>query len=295
MRGKLTEDNSSEHWQSGLHVIMQYHVMITLQNRRKDILSANMCEEDLLVRVVNPYNKGLKFGIEKEVISPDNIKQIKITKTQGLLFDDAYGDFWNSINSAEDVTAKYIFKQPSIRVNTSKIELQKSKRLINKRIFIVHGKDEKTVLELKNMLISFGLDPVILHEQPGGSRTIVEKLEKYSDVGFAFVILTPDDVCCETSNFSQMIPLLSNRSGLELSGFLLSAFKNRARQNVILEFGFFIGKLGRERVCCLLKGDVEKPSDMDGILYVPFIDSINEKKDAIFKELIEAKYNIESH
>jgi len=149
-------------------------------------------------------------------------------------------------------------------------------------VFIVHGRDHKPMKELKAMLKKFGLKPMVLHEQPSGSRTIVEKLEKYANVvGYAFVILTPDD---RGGAFRGKVPILG--------GFTLENSSFRARQNVILEFGYFIGKLGRDRVCCLYKGDVELPSDMHGTVYMPFKDSINEVKDEIVKELKEANYEI---
>lgn len=80
-------------------------------------------------------------------------------------------------------------KFPQVVTRKRKIPKQK-----NNRVFIVHGRDAKPVNELKIMLLSFGLKPVVLHEQPSGSRTVIEKLEKYSNVSYAFVVLTPDDV-----------------------------------------------------------------------------------------------------
>ena len=126
------------------------------------------------------------------------------------------------------------------------------------------------------MLKEFGLNPIVLHEQPSGSRTIVEKLERYSDVGYAFVVLTPDDLGGP----------FKDRRILRLEA------KERPRQNVTLEFGYFIGKLGRDKVCCLLKGNVERPSDMHGIVYVPFKESVNEVRDKIVKELKAADYRL---
>ena len=164
--------------------------------------------------------------------------------------------------------------------------------------------------ELKKMLMDFGLKPIVLHEQPGGSRTILEKLEKYSDVGYAFVVLTPDDVGCVDVRVSKSLksvverlqnlveaytvikrkgPLKKARS--ELSR-VINLFKPRARQNVVLEFGFFMGLLGRDRVCCLYKGDVELPSDMLGIVYILFKESVEECRDKIIKELKAAGYRI---
>jgi len=136
--------------------------------------------------------------------------------------------------------------------------------------------------ELKAMLSEFGLNPTVLHEQPSGSRTIVEKLEKYSDVGHAFVILTPDDIGGPKSKHYR------DRAFLRIADEVFE----RARQNVILEFGYFIGKLGRDRVCCLHKGNVELPSDMHGIVYIPFKGSVEEARDIMIKELKEAGYEI---
>jgi len=71
-----------------------------------------------------------------------------------------------------------------------------------------------------------------------------------------------------------------------------SSIKHRARQNVILEFGYFIGLLGRDKVCCLYKGDVELPSDMRGIVYIPFSKSVNRVREKIIKELQSAGYEL---
>lgn len=127
--------------------------------------------------------------------------------------------------------------------------------------------------ELKTMLTMIGLNPIVLHEQPSGSMTIVEKLDKYSDVGYAFVILTPDDVGYESD---LLLPRVHA--------------KPRARQNVILEFGYFIGLLGRDKVCCLYKGNIELPSDMRGIVYMAFKESVTEVKGKIIEELKVAGY-----
>jgi predicted nucleotide-binding protein len=99
-------------------------------------------------------------------------------------------------------------------------------------------------------LEKLGLTPVILHEQPNAGKTVIEKFEAHSDVGFAVVLLTPDDLGGSASSPDKL--------------------NHRARQNVILELGYFIGKLGRAKVCALHKGGVEIPSDIHGVLYVPY-------------------------
>ena len=156
---------------------------------------------------------------------------------------------------------------------------------VKKRVFIAHGKDMKPLNELKEIVTKFGLTPVVLSEQPSGGRTVMEKLEAYSDVGFAFIILTPDDLGGYVEAGSKW------SRPQRLRKFLRTA-QNRPRQNVILEFGFFVGKLGRDRVACLLKKPVEQPSDMQGIVYLSFKESLHEIKDEILRELQEAGYAI---
>lgn len=154
-----------------------------------------------------------------------------------------------------------------------------------KQIFISHGKDMKSLNELKDILTGFGLEPIILSEQPSSGKTVMEKLETYSDVGYVFVILTPDDL----GGFVEIGSKWSRPK--RLRKFLKTAH-NRPRQNVILEFGYFVGKLGRERVTCLLKKPVEQPSDMQGIVYLSFKNSLTEIREGILKELQVAGYPI---
>ncbi|MDE0111000.1 MAG: nucleotide-binding protein, partial [Albidovulum sp.] len=124
------------------------------------------------------------------------------------------------------------------------------KRAGGNRVFVIHGRDEAVREMVARFLEKFKLEPVILHEQPNRGRTTIEKFEDHADVGFAVVLLTPDDAGALAGNGDDPKP--------------------RARQNVILELGFFLGKLGRERVCSLVKGDVETPSDYDGVVHTRF-------------------------
>jgi predicted nucleotide-binding protein len=163
---------------------------------------------------------------------------------------------------------------------------QKKKVALKKEVFISHGKDLKPLNDLKCILEEYGLIPIVLSEQPSGGKTVMEKLEVYSDVGFAFILLTPDDL----GGFVEAGSKWSRPR--RLKKFLKTAH-NRPRQNVILEFGFFVGKLGRNKVACLLKKPVEQPSDMQGIVYLSFKESLEEIKVEILKELREAGYLLE--
>jgi len=140
------------------------------------------------------------------------------------------------------------------------------------KVFLVHGHDESARETTARFLEKLNLKPIILHEQPNAGRTVIEKVEGYADVAFAVVLLTPDDV-----------------GGLKSAP---QGIKPRARQNVIFELGYFIGKLGRSHVAALLKGDVEKPSDYDGVLYIP-MDTAGAWKLRLARELKNAGLNID--
>ena len=131
-----------------------------------------------------------------------------------------------------------------------KVPIAGSTEPIGDDVFIVHGRDEEAKQTVARFVEKLELKAIILDEQPNSGLTIIEKFEQLaSDAGFAIVLLTPDDVGALKEEADEQLKL-------------------RARQNVILELGYFMGKLGRERVCLLLKGDLENPSDLDGILYV---------------------------
>jgi len=140
----------------------------------------------------------------------------------------------------------------------------------SKRIFIVHGHDEAARETVARFLERIGFEPIILHEQASQNKTVIEKIEANNDVGFAVVLLTPDDEGCVKGG----------------------TLEPRARQNVLLELGYFLGKLGRSKVCAIKKGIVEIPSDFAGVVWVP-LDEGSSWKQALGKELQAAGYEID--
>lgn len=120
--------------------------------------------------------------------------------------------------------------------------------LIKRDVFIVHGHDPEALVTVEDLIRSLKLKPVILNDLPGGGNTIIEMIEKYGDVAYVAVLMTPDDF-----------------GGSHAQRHVV---RDRARQNVILELGFFMGKLGRSRVITLVKGDIEIPSDYLGVRYI---------------------------
>jgi predicted nucleotide-binding protein len=139
-------------------------------------------------------------------------------------------------------------------------------QLLSRRIFIVHGHDHRLKDEVEAFVSAIGLVPVILHQHADRSQTVIEKFERHADVGFAVALLTPDDA--------------------------LENGPMRARQNVMLELGYFVGKLGRARVCALRKGRVQLPSDIVGILYKDVEDVTRPWRDELLLELNAAGYDV---
>ena len=145
----------------------------------------------------------------------------------------------------------------------------------SKKIFVVHGRDKGPKHEVARFVGELGLVPVILDEQADKGRTIIAKFEEEAKkVRFAIVLLTPDD-----------------EARLRSSG---TAFSHRARQNVIFELGYFAGALGRNHVCALTKGEMEIPSDYDGVVYIPFDDSEGWKQ-KLLKELKAAGFDVDAN
>jgi len=146
----------------------------------------------------------------------------------------------------------------------------------NKKVFLVHGQDEEAKAVVARFITSCELEPVILHEQANGGRTIIEKFEGEADVGFAVVLMTADDVG-------------GLRRGNEIAS---DELRLRARQNVVLELGYFAGRLGRERVAALKKGEIELPSDIAGVVWTP-MDSGDAWKMSLVRELKAAGYEFD--
>jgi predicted nucleotide-binding protein len=141
---------------------------------------------------------------------------------------------------------------------------------LSRKVFVVHGHDEAAREKIARFLERLEFEPIILHEQASRGRTVIEKVEAHSDVDFAVVLLTPDDEGCEKGGTP----------------------RPRARQNVVLELGYFLGRLGRTHVCALKRGDIEIPSDFEGVVYVDF-DNSDGWKQGLGRELEAAGFQFD--
>lgn len=144
-----------------------------------------------------------------------------------------------------------------------------------RKVFVVHGHDEEAKLAVTHFLERLGLEPIILHEQTDEGRTVIEKFSDHAgEVRYAVVLLTPDDI------------------GGAASVGNIKKLQQRARQNVILELGFFMGTLGRKHVCALMRGDIEIPSDYAGVIYKSY-DETGAWKLELAKEIKAAGIDID--
>ncbi len=192
-------------------------------------------------------------------------------KYLGEKVSDFYEEIDEKIHRLESMVERLELIPESASAPQQESKSAPARKIDRSKIFIVHGHDDSAKLEVARFIEKIGFEPIILHEQASKSKTIIEKIEAYSDVGFGVVIYSPCDVGGK------------NLDPPELSG--------RARQNVVFEHGFLIGKLGRSKVCPLVKGNVETPNDISGIVYTS-MDSSNWQIE-LAKELRAADYPVD--
>ena len=261
---------------------MHFHVLVEVEavavprkaseRRREDVeVRLDLSEQDVIALFAEKYAQGDPILINGRTIPSDMIKRLQIwedirspeqiraivdaqrneSAARGILILSGISDVAVA-RSGKDVTERYITGPPgyeSARLLASGKRQQAKSPEAPKTVFLVHGHDDAARETVARFLERLELRVIILHEQPNLGRTIIEKFETNSDVSFAVVLLTPDDKGC------------SAHLNPEEARF-------RARQNVVFELGYFIGKLGRNRVCALHKGALELPSDYQGIVYV---------------------------
>jgi predicted nucleotide-binding protein len=241
----------------------------------------NADESRELISVIDIYkglDKSLKdsvyqFELDSEYLNILNHCELFLSSSGGSSIPE---DF----SKVDIIEIKPIFKLMHPVEFTSKpaenkksnIKSQKMKHEKNK-VFIVHGHDNETKQEVARFIESIGLEAIILHEQASRSMTIIEKIEHYSnEANFAIVLYTP----CDKGRGVKETKVLA---------------RDRARQNVVFEHGYLMAKIGRGNVCALVKGEIETPSDISGVVYTP-LDSNGGWKIELQKELKACGYTV---
>jgi len=269
-----------------------YHVKITRKLGLTEV-ALDLSSDRLMSQFINPYKQEEFIIVNGKAVPTKDIDRLKVTLTHEdskRFVEKARknGKISSSISVSsfvdmgEEVTYKFIrgppgYKNAGRREQSKEPEKQNKGAEYSRKIFVVHGHDEMLKNDTERFLRELGLEPIVLHRQPDKGLTIIEKLERYSNVGYAFVLLTPDDI-----GYSIEETQKEEKD---------RAIEYRARQNVIFEFGYLIGKLSRSRVCCIYKKDIILPTDISGLVYKKINFSIEEVRYALIKELKEIGYS----
>lgn len=207
--------------------------------------------ESLLVIYKKNDNYQIKFSFEDLPKCVENAVPLELEKlTQyGMISGVNLLLGWGFLNILPPALT-YFEKKNGAKTIGSSNEEDSIVKFDNKKVFIVHGHDDLAKIEMARTLEKAGFEAIILHEQPDSGKTIIEKIETFSNVAFAVVLYTECDLGRD-KNVS-----VENE-------------KYRARQNVVFEHGYLIGKLGRSNVEAFVKGEVETPGDISGVVYTP--------------------------
>lgn len=219
----------------------------------------------------DPIFPALRMGVIEDLRSDIDLGKWELSRTHWAVKDEPLLEILVSRGfiTMEQLEASLALKNP-LSQNIIDVSPNNGSEFNESQIFIVHGHDELAKLELVEFISGLNLEPIVLHMQASSGRTIIEKIEHYSNVGFGIVLYTPCDVGSKVGS---------------LTG------QYRARQNVVFEHGYLIGKLGRSRVSAIVKGGVEIPNDISGVVYVPMDDNGGWKEE-LKKEMRSVGYSV---
>lgn len=246
----------------------------------KELLNIQITNELQLDEAKKEYRKWNDYNFEylRRIFSTDEEATkykrygggvIHMNPSLGLQVNDYVDDVKEKIHRLDSLVER--IDLISLEISTSEALTQNTVP-ITKKVFVVHGRDEVSKTNLEILLTEMGLEPIVLHRQADEGLTVIQKFEKHgSSVSYAFILLTPDEIAY-LSNEDSLPDTERNK-------------EKRARPNVIFEFGYFVGKLTRSRVCCLYTGDVEIPSDLKGLVYKQYHKDVKEVAWDIQKDL----------
>ncbi len=249
---------------------------IIFQKEKSEVLGIDMVSGPLYNEWMDEINIFVERYLKNHPLY-NSIHRTYLKRKNMHSFDDMMGHLKALAKDGEIINSSSVLETNQMKAYNSFGEMvmkddieknQEKKIQMRNKVFIVHGHDQNAVLEMARTIEKWGFEAVILHEQPDLGLTIIEKIEKHTDVDYAVVLYTECDY---------------GRSKEET----VSEEKFRARQNVVFEHGYLIGKLGRNNVCAVVKGNVETPGDINGVVYTP-MDSNGAWKMALAKNMKEA-------
>lgn len=267
-----------------------YHIYIVSNDPRAQCFELDKTDlSELKEDVILPYLKGDEFYFDGYNLNVTKIDRVLIMKSdisykgyarqkkQRSSFPAMERDILACNEYFEDITGEVLKEcrsqlQEVVPKSEALTPDKPSKIMDTSQVFIVHGHDNLARLEVANFIKSLGLKDIVLNEQASSGKTIIEKIEEYSDVGFAIVLYTPCDVGASRRQKNQL--------------------RSRARQNVVFEHGYLMAKIGRANVCPLVKGDLETPTDISGIVYTP-MDEGGAWKSKVAREMRACGYKVD--
>jgi len=275
--------------------MVRYAVYIAYKNESvpTSIIWYGYTRENIENTVTKPFNEGRTFWVSGRKFQQSMVDRILIFECdkpsdqlilpngKKALDEESDNDYVadcycrKKINGVCDVTNEFIF--PLTNEGTTAKSSTANLAIIKNKIFIVHGRDNEMKEAVARALEKLECEAIILHEQPNEGRTVIEKFTDYADVSFAVVLLSPDDM-------------------VYINGDPPEKARPRARQNVILELGFFMGKLERKHTVALCRkaDNFEMPSDYAGVVYIDYDDKGHWKYD-LAKELRACGYKVDSN
>lgn len=273
-----------------------YHVRITTTTSKNPYYEWDKTDlSGIKKRIVIPFLKEERVRFSGQFLPALDIRSIVIVesewtvkehhhyinekaKAQGILIIYSPSSIFNEGERYVRDISDRVFEECSsqIQETTPKSNAltsdKPSKTMDKSKVFIVHGHDNAAKEAVARFVEKIGLEAIILHEQASSGNTIIEKIEANSNVGFAIVLYTPCDLGVSQKQKDQLRP--------------------RARQNVVFEHGYLIGKIGRKNVCALIKGDIETPTDISGVVYTP-MDELGGWKLAVAMEMKSCGYEVD--
>jgi putative nucleotide-binding protein containing TIR-like domain len=275
--------------------MLYYHVRIMTTSSKDPYYEWDKIDlSEIKERIVIPFLKEERVCFSKQFFPASEIRSIVIVESEltvkayradlqkkypnsSLLWTSPF--IFNEDESSVRNISDRVFKECKSQLQeiTSKSEAPTPNKpqtpMDKSKVFIVHGHDDAAKEAVARFVEKIGFEAIILHEQASSGKTIIEKIEEYTNVGFGIVLYTPCDVGA-------------------LQGQEKDDLKPRARQNVVFEHGYLIGKIGRENVCALVKGNIETPNDISGVVYIK-MEGEKEWKYKVADEMKESGYNVD--
>ena len=234
---------------------MYYHILI--EDDENQIIEHNydLTMEEIEI-VANDYKLGKRIHFNGYVLNTNMIRRIQFFETE-----DGLEEITRKINLLNNYTfsteellrfplkfKQFIKDITSSMLSKIIIETKEIENTNSKKVFIVHGHDNELKNEVENFIKDLGLTPIVLHREASEGATIIEKIENYvNESGFGIVLYSP----CDKGGKDE------------------KSLQSRARQNVVFEHGFLSGRLGRNKTCAIVKGHIEIPNDISGLVYIP--------------------------